>query len=41
VLVVAPLGMQDTDVILGADFLESHRVWLSYQARRVFLAPAD
>ncbi len=41
VLVVAPLRMQDADVILGADFLESHRAWLSYQGRRVFLAPAD
>lgn len=38
VLVVAPLRLDDADVVLGADFLDSHRVWLSYRGRRVFVA---
>ncbi len=37
VLVVAPLGLDDADVILGADFLDSHRVWFAYRGRHLFV----
>ena len=37
-LVVAPLGLEDADVVLGADFLRDHRVRLSYRLRRIFLS---
>ena len=37
VIVVTRLGLQDADLILGADFLRSHRVWLSYGSHRVFI----
>lgn len=37
VIMVAPLGLQDADLVLGADFLRGHRVWLSYASHRVFL----
>jgi predicted aspartyl protease len=40
VVIVTPLHLDDADVILGADFLATHRVWLSYAAHRVFIAPA-
>jgi predicted aspartyl protease len=39
VLVVAPLHLDDADVILGADFLDAHRAWFSYRAGRIFFAP--
>jgi predicted aspartyl protease len=39
VLIVAPLRLPDADVILGADFLETHRVWFAYEGRRVFISP--
>jgi len=38
VLVAAPLHLDDADVILGADFLETHRVWFAYQGRHLFIA---
>jgi predicted aspartyl protease len=38
VLVVAPLKLDDADVILGADFLESHRVWFAYHGHRLFVS---
>jgi predicted aspartyl protease len=37
VIMVAPLGLQDADLVLGADFLRSHRVWLSYASHLIFL----
>ena len=36
VIMVAPLGLQDADLVLGADFLRGHRVWLSYASHLVF-----
>jgi predicted aspartyl protease len=35
-LVVTKLGLNDADVILGTDYLRSHRVWLSYGSHQVF-----
>jgi hypothetical protein len=37
VIVVASLGLQDADLVLGADFLRSHRVWLSYRSQLIFV----
>jgi predicted aspartyl protease len=37
VIMVAPLGLQDADLVLGADFLRAHRVWLSYASHLIFL----
>ena len=36
-LLVASLRLEDADLILGADFLQTHRVRLSYRAHRVFI----
>jgi predicted aspartyl protease len=36
-IMVAKLGLQDADLVLGADFLGWQRVWLSYKSHRVFL----
>jgi predicted aspartyl protease len=36
-LLVAPLGLEDADLILGADFLKDRRVRLSYHLHRVFV----
>lgn len=41
VLVVAPLRLDDADVILGADFLEAYRVWFAYGAGRLFVSAQD
>ena len=38
-MVVADLHDQGFDVLLGMDYLSGHRVWLSYGARRIFVAP--
>jgi hypothetical protein len=38
-MVVADLHNQGFDVLLGMDYLSTHRVWLSYGARRIFVAP--
>lgn len=38
VMVVADLHDQGFDVLLGMDYLAMHRVWLSYGARRIFVA---
>lgn len=38
VMVVADLHGADFDVLLGMDYLAMHRVWLSYGARRIFIA---
>ena len=35
--VVASLGLQDADLVLGADFLRSRRVWLSYRSHLIFV----
>lgn len=37
VIVVASLGLQDADLVLGADFLRSRRVWLSYRSHLIFI----
>ncbi len=37
VLVVTRLGLQDADLVLGADFLRWQRVWLSYASHRIFI----
>ncbi len=39
-LLVAEIALRDADVVLGADFLRTRRLWLSYGAQKVFLAPA-
>jgi predicted aspartyl protease len=38
VIVIASLGLQDADLVLGADFLRSHRVWLSYRSHLIFVS---
>ena len=38
-VMVTPLALpHDIDALLGADFLLTHRVWLSYGSRRIFIA---
>ncbi len=38
-ILVAPAALpRDIDALLGLDFLMTHRVWLSYGSRRMFLA---
>jgi predicted aspartyl protease len=36
-LVVAPLDLEDADLLLGVDFLRTRRVWLSYRSHRIYL----
>ena len=36
-IMVTRLGLQDADLVLGADFLRWQRVWLSYATHRIFL----
>ncbi|MBV8120339.1 MAG: aspartyl protease family protein [Alphaproteobacteria bacterium] len=36
-IVVARLGLQDADLVLGADFLHWQRVWLSYASHQIFI----
>jgi predicted aspartyl protease len=36
-IMVTGLGLQDADLVLGADFLRWQRVWLSYASHRIFL----
>jgi predicted aspartyl protease len=38
ILLVAPLNLNDADLVLGNDYLRSRRVWLSYGSHRIFLA---
>lgn len=38
VMVVADLHDPGFDVLLGMDYLATHRIWLSYRARRIFVA---
>ena len=38
VIVVTSLGLQDADLVLGANFLRGHRVWLSYASHLVFVS---
>jgi len=40
-LIVGKLDLEDANLILGMDYLRSHRVWLSYGSHRVFVARAD
>ncbi len=38
-VMVTPVSLpNDIDALLGADFLQTHRVWLSYGSRRLFVA---
>lgn len=38
-VMVTPLSLPDEiDALIGADFLQTHRVWLSYGSRRLFVA---
>jgi hypothetical protein len=39
-LVGAVSGLHSVDLYLGADWLEGHRVWLSFSTTQVFVAPA-
>jgi predicted aspartyl protease len=34
---VIPLGLDDADIILGEDFIEPRRIWLSYAPPQVFI----
>jgi predicted aspartyl protease len=36
-IMVTRLGLQDADLVLGADFLHWQRVWLSYASHQIFL----
>jgi predicted aspartyl protease len=36
-IMVTRLGLQDADLVLGADFLRWQRVWLSYSSHQIFL----
>ncbi len=36
-IMVTRLGLQDADLVLGADFLRWQRVWISYATHRIFL----
>ena len=36
-IMVTKLGLQDADLVLGADFLHWQRVWLSYRSHLIFL----
>lgn len=36
-IMVTRLGLQDANLVLGADFLRWQRVWLSYATHRIFL----
>jgi predicted aspartyl protease len=39
-VLVSPAALpRDIDALLGLDFLVSHRVWISYGSRRLFVAP--
>jgi predicted aspartyl protease len=40
-IMVTRLGLQDADLVLGADFLRWQRVWLSYSSHRIFLERRD
>jgi hypothetical protein len=37
-MIVADLHDADFDMVVGMDFLARHRVWISYGARRIFVA---
>ena len=37
IIVVTRLGLQDADLVLGADFLRTRRIWLSYGSHQIFL----
>jgi predicted aspartyl protease len=38
VLIVSDLKLQDADVVLGIDFLQSHRIFMSYASLEIFLS---
>lgn len=35
---VTPLGLDDADMLMGTDMLGRERIWLSYSARRIYVA---
>jgi hypothetical protein len=37
-LVVSGVTLSEADIVLGIDFLSSHRLWLSYASFRIFLS---
>lgn len=37
-VVVTNVKLRDADIVLGVDFLESRRIWLSYGSLRIFLS---
>jgi hypothetical protein len=37
-IIVTNLRLQDADLILGVDFLQQRRMWLSYGSRQIFLS---
>lgn len=37
IIVVTRLALQDADLVIGADFLRTRRVWLSYGSHQIFL----
>jgi predicted aspartyl protease len=37
-LIIADVSLKDADLVLGIDFLASHRIWLSYGSQQIFLA---
>jgi predicted aspartyl protease len=39
-LVVVPRLGTEAGLVLGADFLRRHRLWISYASNRVYLGPA-
>jgi predicted aspartyl protease len=36
-IMVANLGLQDADLVLGADFLHQRQLWLSYRSHQIFI----
>lgn len=40
-LLIAPLGLEDADLILGTDFLKARHVWMSYKSHKIVIARSD
>lgn len=40
-LLIAPLGLEDADLILGTDFLKAHHVWMSYKSQKIVIARSN
>jgi hypothetical protein len=41
VLPVVPMSSGMGDALLGADFLQGRRVWMSFSTQRVFVTPLE